>query len=415
MNLLIVHPDGNINENPNLWGIVEILTRRGYVVDIVSPKNRPHQLSPAQGSRMLRYSADHAQLVGAGDAPETLRERYEWVIGVDQGMLTAAALAGLTRARLGFISYEISFGDEVGEEIKFIERLACSRAEFAVSQDPLRSAHLAREYGLAPGRIIQIPLAGCGPARPGRGDSLKRDLGLGPESRVLLFLGSVSRWTLADRLAEASAGLPEGWVLVMHNRYGLTGYAAEVAARVAGGRTLFFGDAMATLGELEGLLHGADMGVVMYASSADHMNTGRNVADVGMASGKFAMMMRYGLPVVVNELGAMTEAVRSLGLGIVAATPEDVGSALATVSPGALESMRGRCCRYFEESLDLDGTVGPLLEALESDRGPAVGSFEAADQALLLLEAQRVFLGRKANANARARHEAAGAGGKPGR
>lgn len=34
--ILFIHPEGNINNNPNLYGIVEILTEKGYKVDVLS-------------------------------------------------------------------------------------------------------------------------------------------------------------------------------------------------------------------------------------------------------------------------------------------------------------------------------------------------------------------------------------------
>ena len=37
--IMVIHPEGNLNNNPNLAGIVEILCENGYVVDIYSLKS----------------------------------------------------------------------------------------------------------------------------------------------------------------------------------------------------------------------------------------------------------------------------------------------------------------------------------------------------------------------------------------
>lgn len=36
--IMIIHPEGNLNNNPNHTGIVEILCEQGYLVDIYSPR-----------------------------------------------------------------------------------------------------------------------------------------------------------------------------------------------------------------------------------------------------------------------------------------------------------------------------------------------------------------------------------------
>ena len=40
----------------------------------------------------------------------------------------------------------------------------------------------------------------------------------------------------------------------------------------------------------------------------------RNIANIGMSSGKIATYMQYGLPVLINELGEISSHVREQGL-----------------------------------------------------------------------------------------------------
>ena len=205
---------------------------------------------------------------------------------------------------------------------------------------------------------------------------------------------------MADGLLEAAADLPADWRLVIHNRYGLTGFAAELAGRAGADKVVFSRECYATMYELTSLLHGADLGAVMYAASRDNMNTGQNIADIGLASGKFSLMMRHGLPVLVNEVGAISQAVREHGLGLVVHGPEAVGAALAGLDGRELAAMRPNCTRYFEERLDLDRHVGPLLALLESGPPVAAPGLGGTDRAFLLLEAQRAYLVRQTNRQA---------------
>ncbi len=51
--ILIIHPEGNINNNPNLTGIVEILCENNYLVHICSPTRKDIcQESPCDGATL---------------------------------------------------------------------------------------------------------------------------------------------------------------------------------------------------------------------------------------------------------------------------------------------------------------------------------------------------------------------------
>ena len=52
--IMIIHPEGNINNNPNLTGIVEILCDQGYKVDIYSPRiGHIEQSAPCAGAKVI--------------------------------------------------------------------------------------------------------------------------------------------------------------------------------------------------------------------------------------------------------------------------------------------------------------------------------------------------------------------------
>jgi hypothetical protein len=131
--ILIVHPEGNINNNPNLTGIVEILCENGCEVDIYSPRrSHIYQHSPCSGSRLILIDGEGLSVEGmfvlSGQSFSTeqqisdyLREKfgdYDLAIGVDRGIIDAALIAQANDIEYGLISYEIFFVQETGSEFK---------------------------------------------------------------------------------------------------------------------------------------------------------------------------------------------------------------------------------------------------------------------------------------------------------
>src|ERR1051326_6048765 len=106
MKILIVHPEGNITNNPHLLGVLGLFVERRVAVDVLIP-NRPDieagSLFP--GCTVLkapvtpRAYLDHTLLLrGAG--PEDIDHRvasfcewrndYEFIVGIDRGIIEAA-------------------------------------------------------------------------------------------------------------------------------------------------------------------------------------------------------------------------------------------------------------------------------------------------------------------------------------
>ncbi|GAG40887.1 unnamed protein product, partial [marine sediment metagenome] len=139
--VLILHPEGNINSNPNLNGIVEILCENDYKVDICSLKRKEIiQNSPCSGANMILLdregvSSEDGFFILAGrsfTSSEMIASYfdknfggYDLVIGVDRGIIEAAIIARVKRVPCGLISYEIFFEEEAGVEFKHPEREAC--------------------------------------------------------------------------------------------------------------------------------------------------------------------------------------------------------------------------------------------------------------------------------------------------
>lgn len=392
--IVIIHPEGNLTSNPNLLGIVEILTEQGYKLDIYSRKrpsiSQPSTVGTAQMVVTdLEDPQEVAVLFPAGSRPDmttqsAVREQFAdcgLVIGVDRGIIEAALLADICGVPYGFISYEILFSEETGAEYLARDARAAQGAAFVVCQDRVRSSHLAHEYGIPLERIIDIPVAGRGAKRGERSYALHDRLGIDRRKKIALAIGAVnSGWTGIDDLLAGVEQWPDDWVLVLHHRYAQHDAALKqrFGAKVPSNVLLSPFPSLEP-DQLGSLLHAADLGIGFYLPQdlgAD-FSARNNIRFIGMASGKLATYLQHGLPVLVNEIGEMSEYVRQAGIGYVVGSCEQVPDALHRLENMDMLEASSNALNFFSRRLDLDVTIVPLLQQIkgivyDSSRAPAV-------------------------------------------
>ena len=374
--ILIIHPEGNINNNPNLTGIVEILCENGFAVHIFSPKCEGiYQATPCKGSQLFIVPKHgnpilhgYTLLAGkpAGWMPKMISNMsqklgpYHLIIGIDRGVIEASVIAKLLKVPCGLISYEILFRDETSLEFKKPEIDACRTISFAVCQDAQRGTLLAEENQIAPGKIICIPFAGRFLRKPLKNKYLHEQLGIHKSKRLALMIGSVSEMSMASYLIESAQFWPDEWALVLHNRYGLNPQTQRYLQKYKGRPNLYFSlNPETNPNKLHKILYSADLGIGLYKSYSNSIWLGKNISNLGMASGKIATYLQHGLPVVVNEIGEYSECVRNHKLGIVI---DDRQPFKMLPTSCDLERWMSNCCAFFSRCLDLNQTIGPFLQ-----------------------------------------------------
>ena len=155
-NILLVHPEGTINNNPNLFAIVELLCGNGYRVDLLVKRN-PTIDQSSYIKNLQRFFLDDTNI----DDVERLDKRnYSLIIGIDTGIVVASKIARRLNIPYCYISYEIMFADELGAVKKNDEIAACKNISFAICQDPIRSYFLSRENNISINKIFNIPVTG---------------------------------------------------------------------------------------------------------------------------------------------------------------------------------------------------------------------------------------------------------------
>ena len=381
--VLIIHPEGNLNNNPNLEAITRLLGARGNSIEVRSPQGPFHSIAPHPNVCLTAQSPLRRKILQRLTESPSLSwwtktllwlvlfetPRPDLIIGIDrQGIVEASALGERYNIPYAYLSYEIFVTGECSIELKKLERRAAKNAAFAVAQDEMRARLLSEETGIPENQILRMPVAGTG-VRPGhRTTTLNERLGIPLDKRIALSAGSVADWTMARELVQTLPDWPPNWVLVMHDRYGHVKSWLDAAQRQLPERLFLSRHPVATTFELEALLHSADLGIALYQPTYQDIYSGRNLKYIGMSSGKIATYLQHGLPIMINEIGEMADHVRRHNLGLVIREPGEIASNLAELDP---EPSIDRCLKFFEEHLDaalyIDQLAAKIARAVPKD------------------------------------------------
>jgi len=376
--IMILHPEGTINSNPNLTGIVEILCEQGYGVDIYSRRREfLTQEAPCSGARIyltdLIDPQDTAILFAPGiqiseetisDVEKTFRQ-YDLVIGVDLGIIEACLVAKIIQVPYGLISYELIFEEEVGHELKEPEIIACRDLSFTVCQGGIRSACLAAENRIPVDKIMTIPVAGRSIIAREHSFALHEALGINRDKKIALYIGSsTAKWGGAAELLESTRTWDDSWVLVLHERSGVIskGFHDHFGAR---NNVYYSPFPSLPFNKLHQLINAADIGIAFYTPiRCRGTQTGLNLVHLGMSSGKIATYLQHDLPIIINEVGEMSDHVRNHSLGRVISDFSQLSRIMKSIDTEELHRLRNRGHVFFQSHLDLTMTIRPLLDCI---------------------------------------------------
>ena len=351
--ILIVHPEGNINNNPNLFAIAELLINNHFFIDILAKSNNSiNQNSYIKNLNFFFYTnnnnLDHFDC-----------KNYSLIIGVDKGIIAASKFSKELKIPCFFISYEISFSDEIGLENKKEEIQACKNILFAICQDQIRSYFLSREYKIDLKKIFNVPISNSCKKQFFKSYFLYDYLNIPKNKKIALFAGSVSKWAMIEELIIRSDSWPTNWVLVIHDRYCRD---SEFLSKLKKNRSHVYISNLQinTPNDLEKLICSADSGIGLYWSNFSSVWEGKNLTFLGLSSGKLITFLQYGIPLITNEIGQLSDIIRENKLGIVV-------SSISEINPAEIDSIpncRNNCMSFFKEYLNFDLKADQLLELI---------------------------------------------------
>jgi hypothetical protein len=109
---------------------------------------------------------------------------------------------------------------------------------------------------------------------------------------------------------------------------------------------------------MDTFVQSADLGVALYCPTYENEWLGRNLAHIGLSSGKIASYLQNGVPVATHELGEISDWIRFYGAG-------QVFSLDAPFVPAVRSGGNEACRALFERHLDLNRFGPALPEALQ--------------------------------------------------
>jgi hypothetical protein len=341
--ILIIHPEGNLLNNPNLYAMVALLSENNfsldYMAETVSELKKRTNLSNF-GALSLKQCLMDFDLIS--------RKGYCLIIGIDRGVIYAGKFANKLTIPYCYICYEINFGDEIGELKKREEIEACKNISFAICQDNVRSYWLSKENHIPQEIIFNVPVAGFSKSNYYKSKYLYETLRIPLEKKIALFLGSISKWTMIDKLVKQTELWPDNWVLVLHDRYGRVSHNFLNDLSEIKNKIYISKNVCDTPIELEKLVSSADVGIGLYQSNFSSIYEGKNLAFLGLSSGKLITYLQYGVPVITNEIGVFSDFVRKYKLGIVV-------NSVIEIDPSNIERLdncRENCFQFFQNKLD---------------------------------------------------------------
>jgi len=410
----------NFDVVPGLCNVAQLLSERGYAVDVFTCAN-PGFGTPALGKethltilwngstrpRILPQAPRYAQLwnsrpfdlplrVGyrvvrrlrqASNTLRTVRHSirisrvhrlspYRCFIGVDpEGLMQAHSLARFIDVPFIYYSLELLLADEISnptqQRLKRTEVSMSRSAAFVIIQDEKRGRLLADDNGIPPERFVFVPNAPLGPARRRRSGYWHERFGLSPDQRVVLHAGSVGQWTGIEQIVASVQSWPEHWVLVVHTPFdaGLSNDLQRLRELAVPGR-VFLSPNPVSRQDYEMLVDGADIGVAFYVPTAGSTLTQENLRTIGLSSGKIAYYLHAGLPVILNKTPSISGLVEREGCGISVGRGQEIPGAIAQITHAYHEYTR-QACAVFDRHFDPADGLREVIRRIDSLEGSA--------------------------------------------
>ena len=385
MRILIVHPEGNTLHNPTLTAMLDLCAEHDCSM-VVLGKRRPGGQDLAPHVMWIRESkwfwlfknmllrgsfcAWFVRFICFMQYLMFLRlHPCDLVLGVDrEGVIQGSWFARMLNTQYGLLSFEITFEQETSREYKQLEREACRKIAFVLSQDRLRMQQLLLENKINNAEIFCLPIATRGPRSFSAEPRLRDVLGIPKDKNVAIMMGTVADWTLSDVIVKGISDWPEDWVLFVHDRYGNTRKKLQACGMNEKDyqRVVFCSSTpLDSAGDLSYLLSGVRAGIAFYRMQEGHPLMGNNIRFMGKSSGKISTYLQHGIPIIVNSVGGWASDVRKYDLGVVVEDERSLGAALA----GITDKQRGNCLRFFAEYMDFANYQNTLWDLIERYAG----------------------------------------------
>jgi glycosyltransferase involved in cell wall biosynthesis len=186
---------------------------------------------------------------------------------------------------------------------------------------------------------------------------------LDKSSKIVLTAGMISEPVCSLEIAEVigSSHSETNYTVVFHERLESkqnSSYHEKI--RRAGKGKVLLSLKPVPFDELPKIFSSADIGMAIYSE-----NAGDNYSIIGSASGKLFQYLKYGLPVIVNNLPGLSDLVKKYEFGIVIESLTEIPGAIEKIFHD-YETYSSNAKRAFEEELHIGIYLDRMAESLVS-------------------------------------------------
>jgi hypothetical protein len=338
--ILIIHPHGNFIDNPFLNGLIKILIKHSYSIDYLVPDWCKDIVGETSDMNIVYY--------GFRSKIE-LSDYYNLIIGIDEDIRFASFLSRIYKCKYCLISFELTFKEEVGFLNKWLDIIASKNISFAICQDLLRAEKLSIENKVDLEKILNIPVAplSYGTHLRVKNFNLHERLKIDKDKRIVLFMGSTSSFSGLHEIIKNSTLWPDNWVLVINNRWGKKDL--DIESNEIERRVFWISESIKSMDDLFVLTDSADLGIAFYKYRIGNSSTGLNIKNIGLSSGKISSYLRFGLPLLTNNIGQYSNIIMENDLGVSVNSAKEIGPILNRFD---WEKFSKNCTSYFESNLN---------------------------------------------------------------
>ncbi len=374
--VLIIHPEGNIYNNPNLYEIIKLL-KKYYDINILISNLEINRGISEFDEYIIEYDLVFNKFKNRINNPLLynifflifqkiyIKKKYDFIIGVDRlGLIDAYYLSKNQKSSYALISYEIFFENECSKNFKKLEIIASKNIEFAIVQDKVRAKYLSQENRIDISKMLCIPVSSSNIAPYIKNDYLHNKLDIPQEKKILIFIGSITDWCCIDKILSLVDNFPSDWVLVLHDRYGDSKEKVmELLTQTKILNKIYFSNvSIDSNHEMHKILHSADLGLALYCPNYNSIYTGKNLKYIGYASGKISTYLQNGLPIITFKDTLFGEKIGRYNFGYAINQVDEIPTIL---EKHKLNKINSNCIKFFKVELDFNNFKMDLITTIQ--------------------------------------------------
>ena len=386
MKIVLLMPRGDYESTPCVKSLAEELAVNGIEVNVLTIRNEAFPV-PEVEERKNKVSIIYCPLIRQRSFWENVPlitgvfslwafyhliiTKYDYAIFNGVRALYMSGLFGLiSKTKIVYNSLELYISHEITSPLKKIfkrlESFLNRRVDLSIIQDAQRASILVSENGINRDSVLLFPNSTRGSAI-GRSAKARLDLlvkySLPEESKIIIYSGSFfAPWGMVDELLRSVESWPRDWYLLLHSRTksnDVKMICEDLSLDIS--ENLILSNEPLTNKEYEHLVQGCDVGLALYDGSVSD-----NIKYVGLSSGKLAQYLKYGLPILVNELPMWKDIISDYKCGETILADMKMHQALNKIFAD-YESYQKGAVRVFDSTFSLKNYTPMILEALCED------------------------------------------------